>query len=183
MSTILTVYSSTAFKRFLLPAINNANYSILLSSSLFNLEENIELKLEIIDNAWYYSQSCDYELRKQDQASCFGKKLHDGDIVKLFVCGKAVLSFIVKETDQYFSVYRKYDIQDVHNSITIGSDEDNVIVCNESYLIAARHAKIHIENQGAYFEDLGGLNGSFVNNRRVIGSIPLSYGDCIDIYG
>ena len=48
MSTILNVYSTNAFKRFLLPAINDSTYSILLSKGIFQMDRNIELKLELI---------------------------------------------------------------------------------------------------------------------------------------
>ncbi|MBP5291744.1 MAG: hypothetical protein J6Y90_03915 [Lachnospiraceae bacterium] len=62
MSTIITVYSHDAFKRYLLPAINDADYSLLLAESLFNIAKDIELKMEVRDNNWYFVFSEDYDL-------------------------------------------------------------------------------------------------------------------------
>ncbi len=176
MSTILTVYSYHAFKRFLLPAINNADYSILLSSGMFNIKRDVELKLEVIDHVWNFLPSEDYELRFQN-----GKNMSDGNIIKLNLDGENVVSIIVKQTEDYFSVYKKYRLKE-DAVVTIGSS----VECDISYgsnLVTKRHARIRVNRDAGYFEDLGSPNGSFVNNLRVNGGILLSFGDCIDIYG
>lgn len=182
MSAILTVYSYRAFKRFLLPAINDADYSILISGSLFGLDSDIELKMEILDHQWSFQPSGDYELRFQNDAACIGAALSDGNIIKLSVKKKYVISIVVKETDRYFSVYQKFRMEGGDRTVTIGSGADNDISC-QSGLIAAHHARIHWDGSTAHFEDTGSPNGSFVNNLRVEGGIPLFFGDCVDIYG
>lgn len=181
MSTILTVYSNMAFKRFLLPAINDADYSVLLFGGLFSLDRDLELKMEVIDHHWAFLSSEDYELRFQNGSFCYGALLSDGDIIKLSLDGKYVISIIVTITDQYFSVYSKYTLKDISRPLMIGSGSDNDILCS-SDLIAPRHARISFNGKDAHFEDIGGTNGSFVNNRRVEGGIPLAFGDRIDIY-
>ena len=47
MSTIITVYGRNAFKEFLLPAINNADTSIILAQNVFHLGKNLEILLEV----------------------------------------------------------------------------------------------------------------------------------------
>lgn len=182
MSTILTVYSNMAFKRFLLPAINDADYSLLLFRGLFGLDRDVELKMEVLDRKWTFLPSEEYELCFQNGASCYGSALIDGNIIKLSLNGKYVISIVAAVTDKYFSAYEKYSLKDISRPITIGKDAGNDISCN-SELIAARHARIVINGTDARFEDMGSVNGSFVNNRRVEGSIPLSFGDRVDIYG
>lgn len=182
MSTILTVYSHMAFKRFLLPAINDADYSVLLYSGLFSLDRDIELKMEVLDHRWTFLASEDYELRFQDGSLSYGSGLSDGDIIRLNLDGKYVVSMIVTLTDKYFAVYEKYSLKGITNPITIGSDSSNDIAYS-SDLIAAHHAKILTNGTEAHFEDVGNLNGSFVNSLRVEGAVPLSFGDRIDLYG
>ncbi len=182
MSTILTVYSSKAFKRFLLPTINDADYSVLLFSGLFNSEKDIELKMEVMDHRWTFLPSDDYELRFQNGSLPYGTGLSDGDIIKLSIDGQYVISIIVTLTDKYFSVYEKYSLKGITRPITIGSDLYNDISYS-SNLISAHHAKIIINENSAHFEDSGSPNGSFVNNVRVDGAVPLSFGDSIDLYG
>ena len=183
MSTILTVYSMNSFKRYLLPAINDADYSLLLSKGMFHLEDNIELQLEIINHQWYFLSSDAYRLISEQGTSCSGQALNDGNIVKLMIDGKMRLVFIVTETDSYFSIFQKYDIRSMQQPITIGTDVDNLIIFNNLNLVTGKHARIRFNGTEAIFEDLNSANGSFVNNRRVEGGIPLSFGDCIDIYG
>lgn len=182
MSTILTVYSYMAFKRFLLPAINDADYSVLLFSGLFSLDRDIELKMEVLDHKWTFQSSENYELRFQNGASSYGTGLSDGDIIRLSLDGKYVITIIVTLTDKYFSVYDKYSLNRIEQPITIGSDSGNDISYS-SGLIAARHARILTNGVAAHFEDAGSTNGSFVNNLKVEGAVPLSFGDRIDLYG
>lgn len=182
MSTILTVYSNMAFKRFLLPAINDADYSLHLFSGLFSLDRDVALKMEVLDHRWTFQPSDDYELRFQNGSLSYDSALSDGDIIRLSLDGKYVISIIVTLTDKYFSVYTKYSLKGISSPITIGSDPDNDILYL-SGLLAARHARILTNDTEAHFEDMGSSNGSFVNNLRVQGAVPLSFGDRIDLYG
>jgi|GEM_PF-3957430 len=78
MSTIITVYSHDAFKSFLLPAINDADHSILLSESLFNTSKDIELKLEIRDGRWFFVFSEDYDIEYlTSDEDCYIKSLKE----------------------------------------------------------------------------------------------------------
>lgn len=183
MSTILNVYSTNAFKRFLLPAINDANYSILLPKGIFQLEENIELKLEVVDNEWFFFPTNEYDLRGKNKTTCFGLSLKSVEIARLIVENQESLVILVEETDNYFSVYQKYDIHNMKASLTIGNDSRNSIIYSNLNLVSIKHARFKINGPEAIFEDLNSVNGSFVNYRRVVGAVPLSFGDCIDIYG
>ena len=41
MSMILSVHSSKAFQEFLLPAVNNSEYSVFLDNDIFSLPRDI----------------------------------------------------------------------------------------------------------------------------------------------
>ena len=75
MSTILNIYSSNSFRRFLLPPVNDASYSVLLSKGMFQLEENVELKLENINHEWFFWPTDEYQLLGKKKESYFGKRL------------------------------------------------------------------------------------------------------------
>ena len=83
MSCILSVYSINALKDFLLPAIDNADSSIIVSSSVFALSEDVVIPLEVIDGQWY--------IREMDLTIAYttlrerylGQPLKDGDLVML----------------------------------------------------------------------------------------------------
>ncbi len=182
MSTVLTVYSYRAFKRFLLPAINDADHSVLLSGTMFDLERDIELKLEVIGHKWYFLPSDGCGLRFQDGALCYGKALKSEDLIKLSINEKYVIAIIVHMTEEYFSVYDKFAFKDDGGPVVIGRDHESDILY-ESAFIQGKHARIRKNGKEAYLEDLGSADGSFVNSLRVEGAVPLNFGDRIDIYG
>ena len=102
MSTILNVYSTNAFKRFLLPAINDADYSILLSKGMFQLEKNVELKLEVVNHEWFFFPTNEYDLRGKNKSTCFGLSLKSVEIARLTVENSESLVILVEETENYF---------------------------------------------------------------------------------
>ena len=75
MSVILSVYSKSALKEFVLPAVNNTELSLLLEGSVFQVQEDIELKLEVLSGEWYFQDT--------------GERLHinENNYEKLKECG------------------------------------------------------------------------------------------------
>lgn len=64
--------------------------------------------------------------------------------------------------------------------ITIGRALDNEIVIPEPQ-VSKHHMRLVRENTGYLLEDLGSLNGTFVNEVRITGSVPLSIGDTVRV--
>lgn len=182
MSTVLTAYGNNAFKQFLLPAIDNADYSVILSSEMFGMDRDIDLRLEIIDGKWFFLFDEHYQLEDADSGnSCFEKEVYDGAIIRIVANGTYVISVIIRKIEEYFSSYDHYQLQD--EVVTIGSESSNTISYDYLNLISPKHAQIEKRESAIYVTDLNTENGTFVNNRRISGSIPLSFGDCVDIYG
>ena len=77
MSVVLSVYTSSAFRDYLLPAVNNSNYDLILKGRIFALEEDIVLKLEIIDGAWSLLGSEEYSIadEKKERRQGYGQLL------------------------------------------------------------------------------------------------------------
>ncbi|MCR4595421.1 MAG: DUF853 family protein, partial [Lachnospiraceae bacterium] len=191
MSTIITVYSHDAFKRYLLPAINDADYSILLAESLFNIAGDIELKLEVRDNKWYFVYSEEYDLEYlTDPGDCYVQSLQDSaqngtNEYKLLLEGRHILSLMVRESDEYFSVYTHYSLRGLTSPVSIGRTDNNTICFGFSgkQFVSTDHAQIYNDGSGYIFQDNDSANGSFLNNRRLKGADRLKFGDCIDIFG
>lgn len=67
MSVILSVYSKDAFKEFLLPATDNADFTMTLDRELFALSENVDVSLEIIDGDWRICNSNQFKNQMENE--------------------------------------------------------------------------------------------------------------------
>lgn len=61
---------------------------------------------------------------------------------------------------------------------TVGRDMSTEVVINDSE-ISRRHARLFLQGGGYAIEDLGSTNGTFVNEKRVSGSMALQPGNVI----
>ena len=68
----------------------------------------------------------------------------------------------------------------IQDKITIGRSPANEISITDPE-ISRKHAQLIRQESGYALEDLGSTNGSFVNDRRVVGLTPLHHGDVIDL--
>lgn len=182
MSIILSVHSTRAFQEFLLPAINNSEHSIILEKDTFELDGDIEFRMEVIENCWYFLPSGNYRIEStSDHQDYTGKTLADGDLLTVLLPERENISIMVDETASPFKVYEKYDIHDV-SEITVGKDMSNDIVYDTRNLISRGHAVIRRVSGQCVIEDRS-MNGIFVNAKRMAGSRQLKFGDCINIFG
>lgn len=182
MSYILSIYSTRAFKEYLMPAVDNADYSLVIQSSLFGLSKDIEIPMEIIDGKWRIISNSDCSfVYASTKESYTGKNLIDGDVLTGSLSYGEPISIIVKEKDSSFSVCKKYSLYGV-DDISIGKDTDNTFCYDSLNLVSRHHA--HIVRRGnSFIVEGSGANGIFVNSRRIAGATQLNYGDCVDIFG
>lgn len=182
MSTILSIYSTKAFKEYLLPAVNNVQHTIIINKDIFSLDRDIELEMEVIDDKWYFLCSDGYQLEDTAlKSSYFNKALKDKDLLTVRFPDNELLSIMVKKTVSSFEVFEKFDI---HNctEITLGQDEGNTIQYDILNLISRKHAVIKKVGEAFVIEDKS-ANGVFVNSIRIVGSRQLEFGDNINIFG
>jgi pSer/pThr/pTyr-binding forkhead associated (FHA) protein len=64
--------------------------------------------------------------------------------------------------------------------VTLGTDPDNTIVLDDPD-VSEHHATVRWETDGYVIEDAGTEGGTFVNEQRVEGSMPLNDGDAIRV--
>ncbi|MBQ9991576.1 MAG: type VII secretion protein EssC [Lachnospiraceae bacterium] len=182
MSYILSVYSRKAFKEYLLPAVNNADYCLNMKRDIFGLSEDFELLMEIMDGKWSFQKveglDLHYTATKKEYEE---ETIKDGDVFSLITREGEKISIIVKETDTSFAVYEKFSLENV-DEITFGKEADSALCYDFLGLVSNKHGKMI--RRGEYFilED-SSSNGIFVNAKRIVGSKQLEFGDCIDIFG
>lgn len=182
MSYLLTIYSGAAFRNYLLPAVNDADYSILLENRLFRLGEDVELKLEVADDHWRIVPSKRYRIENIKTKEKFDTyELKDDDILALDLKSGARASMVVSITDSFFEVYRKYDISDC-SSIMIGMNPECQIVYSNLGLVSRKHCTIKKAGNKHILEDTSS-NGTYVNSEKTTKNRQLNYGDEIDIFG
>ena len=191
MGTVLTIYSQNAFKRFLLPAINDADHTVLITENLFGISTDIELRLEIRDNKWYFVPSEKYDLVCLDPAvNCYTQPLENDEDgkkneFKLLVDDNHIITVIANVMQDYFASYNHYLVPPEGSTVTIGRSEE-ASICYD-YLgtsqVSVIHAAIFINNGDVILSDNESANGTFLNNRRIMGSAKLKFGDCVDIFG
>lgn len=178
MGIVLSVYTKNAFCDFLLPAANNEEVFITLKKDIFSLKRDINLRFENVDNVWRMYETEEYAF--QDKADC-GYLILCNSVIYLEDENGNEISCIVSETENLFSVFKKYDVSK-ETEITIGSDKDNTICYQYLSVVSRQHAVLKRAERGLAIQDTSS-NGTFVNTRRINGNKALRYGDCINIFG
>lgn len=180
MSFVASVYAGDAFKEYLLPSLNNADYSLILYKDFFNFKNDIRIRLEIIDEKWKILLDDSYQIKK-NKLSQFEQILKDGDILEITTGFVESLTIIIKEVSAVFHSYDKFCLSS-ETSISVGKDEDNDIVYDFQKMVSRRHATL--VKQGDQCKLISaGRNGTYVNAGRVKGETTLAFGDYINILG
>ena len=112
-------------------------------------------------------------------------QLIDGANYTLDIRGERV-AIVVRFKETSFTSYRKYFLGRVPE-ITIGRNDDNIIKYSYRYegndYIGRYMAVIRHEGGNAVLIDRKSVNGIYVNDRRVVESHLLRFGDHIQIWG
>lgn len=176
----LLIYNRNAYKEYLLPAVNNADYKIHLERNLYDLSEDAELWLEVIDLSWHFVFSEKYSIVDEKRNPL--EILQDGKQGYLTLLNGQQLHILVKESKYPFEVYTKYML-DKTFEITIGSEGENTI-CYQIPVEAfgQRYARI-IEQEHYWFLKVAQHQLVYVNNLRVRDSRQMAFGDRIDLFG
>jgi len=59
------------------------------------------------------------------------------------------------------------------------ADENDVVLSGD--LVSRRHARFHVKGSSLVVEDLGSRNGSQLNGKKLVGSVPLKAGDTVAV--
>ncbi len=126
MNVIISVYSQDAFKEYLLPSLNNADYAIVLEKDYFKIKSDVMIKLEVLDGRWRIKNGS-YTIKKENRN--YTGALWNDDVLEIQTNHNEIVSMIVNEVFSVFHSYEKYNIRNV-DSIYIGNTPSNDIVFN-----------------------------------------------------
>ena len=183
MSVILSVYSKSALKEFVLPAVNNTELSLLLEGSVFQVQEDIELKLEVLSGEWYFQDTG--ERLHINENNYDGAPLKHQDRFTFVSKNEEVFAILVKIVESSFPIFEKYSLEEI-SKISIGSRQRKAISYSAYYggiqIVSENHAELTRQSNGWMLEDQS-ANGTFVNDMRVGANRILEFGDHINIWG
>ena len=57
---IIVAYGSNAYKEYLLPNLKNTEYSVMIDHDIFQLKQDLELRLEVDSKGWRFMKSSEY---------------------------------------------------------------------------------------------------------------------------
>ena len=137
MSIVLSVYSKSAFKEFVLPAINNDDTTIIVDKRLFRLHQDVVLKLEVIENRWMFAGNR-YSISRGTEP--YGREpLRNDDIFLVNTPYEEQLSITVSEQESSFCAYEKYLLKD-GMAVTVGNKPESMIRYQYQKLVSRDHA-------------------------------------------
>lgn len=178
---MIAVYTKEAFKEYVIPAMNNADYSIVLNKNYFNLREDISIDLEVINDIWKMKCSENYRIYREKLELEESTVLNDAEMLQLVTSDKKQMYLMVRIRESLFCAYEKYDIQRM-GRITIGEGESNFIRYDYRHLISREHAEITRKGR-EFVITCRSSNGLYVNAKYITGTETLHFGDYINIYG
>lgn len=68
----------------------------------------------------------------------------------------------------------------IHNKLTIGRREDNILVLHDQY-VSGYHSEIFVKNDDYFIRDLNSTNGTLLNGKSIDKTINLKLDDEISI--
>ena len=180
MGIVIAIYTKEAFKEYVLPAINNADYSLVMNKNIFNLRKDIHLEFEVISEVWKIKRSKNYRIFTEQKEIRENTVLENDQMLRITAQDHKQIFLIVRSCENTFCAYKKYDIAPL-GRITIGEGEKNLIRCDYRRLISREHAEIQKKGR-EYVITCKGQNGLYVNTKHITGTEPLHFGDYINVY-
>ena len=179
MSFLLAIYNKAAHEDVLLPAINNADFQVTLSSSKFEISKDITLGLEILDGKWRFRKTAGCRIAK-DGSDWVEKPLASGDILTID-CAHNHFTVLVTRQSSHIGSMEKFDTMRL-GELVIGKNPSSDICYVLQDVVSRHHMSIYFNNRTAVLEDRS-VNGVYLNGKRIKGRSELRFGDVINVFG
>lgn len=181
MGIVISAYTKEAFKEYIVPSINNADYPLVLNKNHFNLREDIRLDFEVINEVWKIKRNKNYKIFIDKRELQEDMVLEHDQILEVLTYDKVRIVLLMRMVEEVFCAYTKYDIR-CADMVTIGEGEENLVRYDYQRLISRRHAEIICRGNEITISSRG-QNGLYVNAKYIKGTETLHFGDYINIYG
>ena len=183
MSKFMTVFFGNGFSEHYFPAVDNRKYPVSVNPSVSGLDDELTFNIEVWGGTWTIYGDRAYTLMEKgesiERAELRGGLVLEGIVKK----SGAWFSLKIDETDENASGFTKYIVKrEAVQSLVIGSADDADISCRNKY-VSERHAQISFEGGFTFVNDLGSVNGTFLNGRKVTEKTPVRYGDVVYVVG
>lgn len=179
MGFTLAAYGIDAFQEFIMPQIDNADYSISLSKNIYGIKENIQLNFEILDGVWRFV-STSKNVHVRSQSLHLGMALETGSLIQLRQDDVSI-SVLVMELDQNLARFSKYRIANPCR-LVIGAAEGCNVVYDFQSLISRSHAVLEVNGASCKIIDTS-RNGIYMDGRRIRQERTLGFGEIVNIFG
>ena len=180
MNFVFAIYANDNYCELHLPALDNADYTMVLRASELGLMGDVQGQLDVMNQRWRSKPSTDYQLFCKGRMF-EGEQLEHGQILQLITKEKEKLVLLVWRSTKELTPFRKYRVGRT-DRITIGKSEENDICCTSQKILSHRHGEICFTPQGVFIRDLS-TNGLYLGSVRVNGQQPLRFGDLVNMYG
>lgn len=179
MSLLLEIYNEAAHEEVLLPAINNADYQVVLGRSKFEISRSVTLEMEILDGQWQFKKSSLYTVEK-DGEDWHEKPISSGDILTIFHGRTRFTTLVASQSNQVGSM-RKYDTMRL-GELTLGKESSCDICYKVGEVVSRHHMSIYFGGASATVEDFS-VNGIYLNGKRVRSRADMRFGDTVSAFG
>ena len=180
MAFKLSVYTANCYRDYLLPSENNTDYNIRLNKNEFGIDKDVLLRLENIENEWYYKPGKGYKLLNDRQTGYEGK-IGRNNVTMLVTDKREKLTIITQDISKSLDMFAKLDISGI-SKLSIGKSDSNEIRYTAFDYISKIHAVMERRADGWHISDQS-INGIYINTHRLEGRKKLLFGDIIHIFG
>lgn len=158
---------------YLLPAVNNKRIQLDIS----DVCSDCIMLLEVYEGRWRVLSTKNLSVLEDDKKSEYAD-IHDGAVIKM-MSGNAEFALLVKDIFPERNNFRKYTVSG-KKSVSVGRAEDNDIVISDQY-VGSHHCVLNVYGNCTITDN--SKNGTFINGKRISGTVSLNIFDTVYITG
>lgn len=180
MGSVISIYSKDFFKEFILPAAQNADHVITLRSNYFQLENDVQVVLEVLDGVWRVKKTKQYSIIEENHAK--DEAVLDENVALIIhTVYQDEIYLFTKKVDSFLHAYTKFSLAGI-TELTIGKDPSNDICYDFRKMVSRRHAILE-RNEDGFCIINQSQNGIYINSSSIMEKAQLEFGAFINILG
>ena len=177
---ILLIFNKTSYTECVLPNLHNSDYYLPVYIFTGQRKEVLNIRLDVMNGRWAIYDNRYLNL-SVDGISVSNHLLQPGDQINLELNGKAILTMLVVDRARRLCVPKKI-LLDENRKINVGKSKNNDIIYNFRNYVSDKQAFFVHKSDGYYIETCKSY-GTYINGRGIEGSMKLTLGDRVQIFG